>query len=134
MMVTTFYNILCTNINIKPNLKLNLWLWKGDLVDVSCVWKTNIESNQFRYSKFQASHKSHNNISKYDAHGFTITKSFNQYIPHHLCHAIIICDIHNACWKPLPLIPHWIPSSIMETKNYGINIWIVDKYVWWPCT
>jgi hypothetical protein len=34
MMVTTFYNIFCININIKPDLKLKLWLWKGDLADV----------------------------------------------------------------------------------------------------
>jgi hypothetical protein len=57
-----------------------------------------------------------------------ITKSFNQYIPHHLCHAIITCDIHNACClRPFPLIPHWIPSNIMETKIYGVNSYEISE-------
>jgi hypothetical protein len=57
-----------------------------------------------------------------------ITKSFDQSIPHHSCHAIITCDIHNACFlRPFPLIPRWIPSIIMDTKIYWINSYEIPE-------
>jgi hypothetical protein len=86
----------------------------------NCVWETNIVTN-LDSPNFERP-TSLDNIFNYDAHGFTITKSFNQSIPHHSCHAIITCDIHNACFlKPFPLIPHWIPSIVMDTKIHGVN-------------
>jgi hypothetical protein len=127
MMVTTFYNTFYANINIKPNLKLKLWLWKGDLVDVIMCEKltlsqTNLDNPNFKHPTSLTTTSL--NMMPMGSR----SQNFPTNIFPTIHHAIITCNIHNACClRPFPLIPHWIPSNIIETKFYGVNSYEIPE-------